>query len=357
MNSRPKILVIGPSDTKSRGGMATVISGIRNSELLNSKYDIDIFPSFVDGNIIMRVFYSICAYVEFLFKYKQYDLFHIHVASYGSTFRKKRYLSRIKKKDKKAIVHIHGASYLVFYDGLSQKKKKQVVDFLQSADMVIALSDDWKKRFEKVFGITNVYSLNNGIDTEEFEKAECDVEKNKNTFAFMGRLGERKGAYDLVNAVELAVKDNSDIKVIMAGDGEIEKIKHEIKSKNLEKNIDVIGWIGFEEKINLLKKSATVVLPSYNEGLPMTILEGMAAGKAIISTIVGAIPEVVKEDNGILIEAGQVDALAKALLECSSNTEIIKKMSINNKMKIDEEFSMKIMHKKLLSYYELLFEE
>lgn len=56
----------------------------------------------------------------------------------------------------------------------------------------------------------------------------------------------------------------------------------------------------------MLKKSATLVLPSYHEGLPMSVLEGMASGKAIISTTVGAIPEVIKEQNGILVQPGDV---------------------------------------------------
>lgn len=347
-----KVLVVGPSDTKSRGGMATVINGIRNSKVLNEKYDIDIFSSYIDGNILTRLLYSIYAYIKFLFVYKKYDLFHIHNASFGSTFRKRHYLKKIKKANKKAIAHVHGAKYLIFYDGLNDKKKEKVLDYLNSADMVIALSDDWKEKFEDTFHITNCYSLNNGIDTEEFERAVCDLETYKNTFAFMGRLGERKGAYDLVDAVEIAVKVNPEIKVIMAGDGEIEKVKQLIKSKNLESNIEVVGWIGFEEKIELLKKSATVVLPSYNEGLPMTVLEGMAAGKAIISTTVGAIPEVIKEENGILIEAGDVEALSDALVKCSTDVEMIKDMSAKNREKIDREFSMKIMHKKLDEYYQ-----
>ncbi len=354
---RKKVLVIGPSDTKSRGGMATVISGIRNSKILNKKYDIDIFPSYIDGNILTRFLYSVYAYIKFLFVYKKYDLFHIHNASFGSTFRKRHYLKRIKKANKKAIAHVHGAKYLIFYDGLNDKKKEKVLDYLNSADMVIALSDDWKEKFEDTFHITNCVSLNNGIDTEEFERAVCGVEECKNTFAFMGRLGERKGAYDLVDAAEKAVNNNPDIKIMMAGDGEIDKVKQIIKNKNLEKNIKVIGWIGFDEKIELLKESATLVLPSYNEGLPMAVLEGMAAGKAIISTTVGAIPEVIKNENGILIEAGDVDALADALVKCSSDIETIKQMSINNKKKIDDEFSMKIMHRKLDRYYSQLLGE
>lgn len=347
-----KILEIGPSDTKSRGGMATVINGIRNSRDLNARYQIDIFPSYIDGSFFLRLLYSSFAYVEFLFLYKKYDLFHIHTASYGSTFRKRIYLKKIKKAGKKAIVHIHGAKYLVFYNGLKEKDKKKVIKFLRSADMVIALSDDWKEKFEQTFGLTNCVSLPNGIDTDQFVDAICDPAQHQNSFVMLGRLGERKGAYDLVNAVEQAMKQNPKIKLYMAGDGEIDKVKTLIAEKKLENNIEVVGWVDFAGKVELLKKSATVVLPSYNEGLPMSILEGMAAGKAIISTTVGAIPEVVTAENGILIQPGDVGALADALVACASDPGRLAAMGEKNIQKINDNFSMKSMHEKLAHYFE-----
>lgn len=346
-----KILVIGPSDTKSRGGMATVINGIRNSKVLNDKFDIDIFPSYIDGNIVVRLLYSIYGYVKFLAIYKKYDLFHIHTASFGSTFRKRIYLKRIKKAEKRAIVHIHGAKFLIFFDELNNRKKTQVVNFLKAADLVIGLSNDWKKKFESTFGLTNCVSLPNGIDTDEFADAICDLKVHQNEFVFLGRLGRRKGTYDLVNAAEQAVKKNPHIKIYIAGDGEINQIRDIVRKKHLENNIDVVGWVDFRGKMDLLQKSSTLVLPSYNEGLPMSILEGMAAGKAIISTTVGAIPEVVADENGILIQAGDVQALADAIVKCSTSATMLEKMSRANIKKIDEEFSMKRMHKKLLSYY------
>ena len=271
-----KVLVIGPSDTKSRGGMATVISGIRNSKILSEQYEVDIFSSYIDGNIVVRLLYSIYAYLKFLFCFKKYDLFHIHVASFGSTFRKRYYLNSIKRTGKKVIVHIHGAKYIVFYSGLNEAKRKKVNEFLHKADMVLALSDDWKDKFEQTFGLDNCYSLNNGIDTDEFANAITDPIKYQNSFVLLGRLGERKGAYDLVKAMEIAVKQNPDIRLYMAGDGEIDQVKKTIEEKGLAGNIEVVGWVDFNGKIELLKKVSTLVLPSYNEGLPMSVLEGMA---------------------------------------------------------------------------------
>lgn len=347
-----KVLVVGPSDTKSRGGMATVIRDIRYSKVLNSRFDINIFASYIDGKLPVRLLYCMGAFLRFLMIYKQYDLFHLNTASYGSTFRKNWYLKVIKKAGKKAVVHIHGSKYLVFYEQLNERRRKQVLQYLNSADLVLALSRDWKEKFDTIFGLENCQVLENGIDVDTYAEAITRNQETVHSFAVLGRLGQRKGTYDLLDAVETAAVEVPDLKCYLAGDGEVEKVKEKIQERGLENHISVLGWIEGKEKIRLLKKISTVVLPSYHEGLPMSILEGMAAGKAIISTNVGAIPEVVGKENGILIEAGDIQALADALIRCCKDTELVKQMSANNVDKVHSRFSIERMHTRLAEYYE-----
>lgn len=347
-----KILVIGPSPNNSKGGMATVIQEIKDDIKLSQKFDIDIFDSYIDGNIVSRLLFSIYAYAKFVMCYREYDLYHIHMASYGSAFRKAQYINFLKKRNKKVIVHIHGAAFLVFFESLKQKKKQYIVNSLNLVDMVIALSDKWKDDFEKKLGLRNCVTLNNGIDTDKYCEAIVSFEKYQKSFVALGRLGQRKGTYDLVEAVERAQKSVPDIKIYLAGDGEVDKVKELVQTRNLNKNIEIVGWADYTKKLELLKRVSTVVLPSYNEGLPMAILEGMACGKAIISTTVGAIPEVIKSENGILIEPGDILGLEKGLVRCCQDAEMMRLMSEANIKKIDEEFSMRIMHQKLETYYD-----
>lgn len=352
-----KILVIGPSPDKSKGGMATVIDEIRDDKQLNEEFDVEIFASFIDGIKLKRAVYSVCAYLIFFFTKRQYDIYHIHTASRGSTFRKGYYVRTAKKWGKKVILHIHGAQYMEFYNELSNKKKRNMIGILKKADIVVALSADWKEKFDATFGLRNCVVLENGINMDRLYPAVTNPETFQHSFVTLGRLGQRKGTYDLVNAVEIASKSVMDIKVYLAGDGEVEQIKKLVKEKHLEKNIDVLGWADFNKKLDLLQHVSTVVLPSYNEGLPMSVLEGMACGKAIISTTVGAIPEVVKEENGILLETGDVTALASALVKCSTDIDMLRSMSKKNIKKIDNEFSMKIMHQKLKEIYADIMKE
>lgn len=344
-----KILVVGPSQTKSKGGMATVIEEIAKDKVLNSNFDIDIYESYVDGNKLNVLLFSVFSFIKFYFTKRHYDVYHIHAASYGSTFRKGWYVHAAKKWRKKVILHIHGAEYMLFYEKSNQKDK--IVSILKEADEVIALSADWKKKFDTTFGLKNCVVLENGIDTERLKPAITSVKDHPYTFVSLGRLGERKGTYDLIKAIERVKVQIPDIKCYLAGDGDIDRCKRIVEEKNLKSNIIIVGWADFDKKLELLKKSSVLVLPSYNEGLPMAILEGMACGKAIISTTVGAIPEVVKEENGILIEPGDIKKLTEAIITYCANINLTIDTGTKNMKLINEKFSMVAMHDKLKKIY------
>lgn len=352
-----RILEIGPSETRARGGMSEVIRGIRESEVLSREFEIESFPSYIDGSLPVRLAYSVYGYLRFLTRCRKYDLFHIHTAERGSTFRKNFYLRTVKRAGKKALVHIHGAEYLTFYDGLDAGKKQVVDGFFRRADLVLALSGSWKRELESRFQMNGCKTLYNGVDPRRFQAAASDPAERRNAFLMLGRLGERKGTYDLIAAVELAVRRNPALTVCLAGDGEVEKVRALVREKGLEQNITVPGWIDGTEKLRRLGEAATLVLPSYHEGLPMAILEGMAAGKAIISTTVGAIPEVVGAENGILVEPGDVPALAEALLRCSGGGEEFRRMSERNRKRVEDTFSIRRTHEVLAEYYRRLAAE
>ena len=344
-----KILVIGPSPIRSKGGMATVIEEIVKDKKLNEEFEIDVYESYIDGNKLKVLLFSLLSFVRFYFTKRNYDVYHIHAASYGSTFRKGWYVRAAKKWGKKVILHIHGAEYMIFYD--KSNKKKKICSILNAADRVVALSNEWKHRFDETFGLTNCVVLENGIDMERLQPAITSYQEHPHTFVSLGRLGERKGTYDLITAIEQAKTEVPDIKCYLAGDGEIEKCKDLIKQKKLDNNIIVVGWADFDKKLELLRKSSVLVLPSYNEGLPMAILEGMACGKAIISTTVGAIPEVVKVENGILIQPGDIIALADALRKYCRDEKAVEMAGSANRNLIKRNYSMDVMHQKLARYY------
>ena len=99
------------------------------------------------------------------------------------------------------------------------------------------------------------------------------------------------------------------------------------------------------------RQAAVVVLPSYHEGLPLSLLEGMAAGKAILSTTAGAIPEAVTGDNGILGAPGAVPGLAEGMRRLSGDVALLRRMSQSSRARAEALFSLSMMHSRLAEYY------
>jgi glycosyltransferase involved in cell wall biosynthesis len=95
--------------------------------------------------------------------------------------------------------------------------------------------------------------------------------------------------------------------------------------------VQFAGWVSGTKKAELLNKCDIYVLPSYNEGLPISILEAMSYGKPVISTNVGGIPEIVKPGfNGWLFQPGDRDALNGIILEVLAEKEKLKQYGINS---------------------------
>ncbi len=349
---KKRILIVGPSDVRSKGGMATVIRNIRKDRDLNEKYTIAFHESYIDGNMAVRLLYSVWGFLKFLFIYRGYDLYHLHVVSNGSAYRALMYVNVLRRHHKNVIFHMHVAVFKEFYEGLSNGMQQKIKRMLEYGSLVIVLSDAWKDVFVDEVGLKNVVVLNNGIDTEEYAKAVSDPDRTAQEFLFLGRVGHRKGAYDLLDACELIHKEQKKFHCVMAGDGEVDKFKVMIRERGLEGCVEMAGWTDGEKKMQLLKQVSTVVLPSYNEGLPMTLLESMAAGKAVITTNVGSIPELVKDpENGTVLEPGNVRKIADAMIFYSEHPEVLKKMASVNMDRIEQEFSLKSMHALLDRYY------
>ena len=191
--------------------------------------------------------------------------------------------------------------------------------------MLIALSEEWKERLsqivptEKIVIIEN-YSMLHEDALEERLKRECN-----NTVLFLGELGKRKGCYDIPDVIENVKQCIPDVKFILAGAGsdiDEKAIKQLIPDKKVEKNTVFPGWVRGEEKDKLLRMADVFFLPSYNEGMPMSVLDAMGYGLPIVSTNVGGIPKIVHQgENGACCDPGNIEQFSKEIIELLLNKE------------------------------------
>lgn len=306
-------LTIGPDYKDHRGGMGAVLEVY--SVLFQPFHFIPTFRPFKYKHTKIIFFLKqVYRVIVFLHKNKNIQLVHIHGASKGSFYRK-FFIFLIAKKifHKKIIYHIHAGKYDIFYKNASWLTKKWVKYFFRNVDLVICLSDYWKSFFEQQFKCRRITIINNPI-LKPIYKANANI-VDPIRLLFLGRINKDKGVFDLMQAIqENKIKYRNKIKLYIGGEGESKKLLTYIDQEKLNNIVEYIGWVDNEKKNEIFSQSHIYILPSYYEGLPMSILEAMSYGMPIISTNVGGIPEIVKQDyNGWIIDAGNLKALQKAI--------------------------------------------
>lgn len=134
----------------------------------------------------------------------------------------------------------------------------------------------------------------------------------------VGRLCEQKGQLLLVDAVAELVRQGQPIRLVLAGDGEMRpQIEARIQALGLQAQVHITGWIDSPTVQRHLLASRALVLASFAEGLPVVLMEAMALGRPVISTLVAGIPELVRHgEDGWLVPAGDLAALVSALQDC-----------------------------------------
>ena len=203
------------------------------------------------------------------------------------------------------------------------------------SDKVIAITP-WELEFLKKYNIKNFTVIPNGVDNLFFKKIKNNNFKKKlnikgKVVLFFGRLNVTKGPDKLVLAAKEILKERKDICFVLVGPDEgikdnlVEMIKH-------DKNILLLDPIYDRKKIAEMYQAADVfVLPSFREGLPLTMFESLASGLPIIASPVNGIPYEMNENNGIFVNYGDINGLKQAILKILDNPKLAKKYALNNK--------------------------
>jgi len=351
--NRLRILMFGPH-LNSTTGSANVVNNWLEAGLENKieLHYISTLKKSLPDRYANKFIDAVIAYLLLVIKTttRKFDIVHINMSTHMSFFRKFFIFKWAKLMKIKTIVHIHGSKFKEFCNESNPFVKLMIKNVLDSADAVFALSNSWKRFINNISKSKNVYIVYNGASLKKFSKKINN--KNLIFISFMGRLGKRKGVYDLLDAFEKLIPDFPSARLILGGDGEVNKVRKLVVKKKLKERINVLGWVSGEQKIKVFRESDIYVLPSYNEGLPGSILEAMAAGVPIISTPVGGIPEAVIENrNGYLVNPGDVDDLSKKLKILCQNKKLREKMGKESRDIIKEKFEIKKIVLNLLNIY------
>lgn len=340
-----KNIIMNCSTLNTKGGMVSVAKNYLEYEKWG-EYKITYVPTHFDTNKYILILYFALRYIQILFLLitRHYDIAHLHTAERGSFWRKRFLMKTYHKFGVKVVLHHHAAEFEEFYDKCSALEMEKVRETLAEADVNIVLSKRLVPMLKDKEPRAKVEVLYNAVKTYESNPYSI----GSRNVLFLGRLGQRKGVFDLLEVIKrLDQKIPADVKFYLCGDRGETEVLAKVKEYNIEHRIAHIGWIDGQQKQEFISKSMINCLPSYNEGLPMTILETMAAGVPNISTNIASIPEVINHgDNGFMVKPGDVDSLTTFLLQLIENDEMRKRMSdasynlIKNKFSIDNNITL-----------------
>ena len=349
------VLMIGNPENV-HGGITSVIQQLLKFQWENDEIDMKFIPSYKGGNALQKIAYFVKAYhkIKNELKNNKPDLVHIHMSHSGSFDRANLIKKLCGKKDVPVVIHLHGSEFKKFYNRSSVNKQKEICEFFSDVYAVIVLGENWKEFIVSISPKANVCVLNNSI---AIPKIGVKQSKTNINFLFMGVLIKRKGVIDLLEAINQLKKegnlDKINVKFNIGGSGEeYEELTKYVETNSLKEYIEFLGWVDNENKENILMKNQVFVLPSYNEGLPIAILEALSYGMPIISTNVGSIDEAVyNERNGYLLQPGNIEELKNKLAILINNFEIRKKMGVESRKIAKEKFDEKEYYKELLKLY------
>ena len=295
-----------------------------------------------DKGGINRLFSLIRSFKAWKHLLKQYPNAIIHfnfaLLNWG-IIRDSLYLAFLKHQ--KLVVHIHGGNYLFsndvpFYiEYLLKSLFKKNIPF-------IVLSDKEKEQLEKRYHCKKVIVIPNCVDLKAATGYIKEYNSDCLVLGYIGRVSSTKGMKELLEACNSLKNEKVPFKLVIAGSEREGDTYLERFTADLGECFEYAGIVFGEKKTDFFKKVDVFVLPSYFEGLPISLLETMSFGCVPITTNVGSINTIVADgDNGLFIEVQSSEDIADKVRYLSQNRDILERMGHKAKETIITKFDPK----------------
>jgi glycosyltransferase involved in cell wall biosynthesis len=344
---KPRVLVVATS-RKTRGGITSVVKAHETGEQWN-RFHCRWIQTHRDGPVWRKLWYLVTALIEYMVLLPWYDIVHIHVATTQSARRKKLFFVLAKLLHKKTILHFHPSNEKFLYEPNNQQLYRNL---FSRADLVLVLSEQWRRWIKDALGLTeHIEVLYNPCPNVE-QKPELKQKE----ILFAGTVIPRKGYADLIRGFAKITTKHIDWKVVIAGNGEIDKAKAIAKECGIEKQVEFLGWVSGEAKALAFQRASIYCLASDGEGFPMGVLDAWAYGIPCVMTPVGGIPDLVKDGaDGLIFPVGDIDKLATCMEKLITNDNMRMRIVENTDKMVYGMLSVEQINKRLGQIYKKVY--
>lgn len=339
------------------GGMASVLAALAASSL-PQQVQLELFDTGKRTPEGRPLWQGIQARIELMLRWWRsvgrapQTVVHLHTCSGLTYFLDGLLLWLARWRGVPGVLHIHGARFDEFLDGLAPPLRWLARRIARSAACVVVLSEEWRQRLEARLAGATLAVVQNGVPRPA--PTPGAVRGSGVRFLFLGNLCRRKGVDVLIQAAALA---RGDWRVELAG-GEEEPgytavAQADIARLNVAQRVSLLGPRVGAEKDALLATASGFVLPSLAEGLPMALLEAMAARLPAVVTRVGAMPGVVHDGvEGLLVAPGDAQGLAEALDRLAADAALRERLGEAAERAYEDGYGVERMVAALVRLYE-----
>lgn len=342
------VLMVGVSPQRT-GGMWTVSENYVKSAEFCKETNLIYIATSTNGGKIKR---SICMLRGFIqiwraFKKHNIDIVHVHMAEKGSVYRKGIVLYIAKKRKCKTIIHMHAGPFVEWYKEQSSNSRRLIEKIMLLADKILVLGEYWKKQMEELIPTERLEVLYNGVSIPPKNSYN---EKAKNIL-FMGRMNYKKGIFDLLKAIKIIDSQiPKDYKFQLCGEDEVGSVLEKVQEYGIADRVQYLGWVSGKQKDDIYRNTVLNVLPTYVEGLSMTVLEAMTWGIPTITTNITTMPEMLG-DKLELFAPGNTEILAGQIIELLNSEVKRVELSDYYYCRVSKLFSIESNINKLLNIY------
>ena len=301
------VVMIGTS-LQTRGGIASVVRAWREAGLFERRPIVHV-ATHRDGPALAKLgtFCRALVTVAGLMLRHRRAVLYVHGASRASFWRKSWFMAMALVARWPVVFHLHGGGFARFFESECGPLRRAIVRFfLDRAAAIVAVSGRWQAWLETATRNPNVVCIPNAVALSPVSS----VAREEGLVLFAGRCCEGKGVFELLEAMSCLPH----LRLVCAGDGDLDRVRLRASELGLESRVTLTGWIGRDACAELLRGCTVFVLPSHAEGVPMSLLEAMAAGAPVVASAVGGIPDIVSHgENGLLVTPGDAASLAHAI--------------------------------------------
>lgn len=268
---------------------------------------------------------------------------HVNMAERLSLIRKSLVLITCRLAGVPVILHLHAAQLHHFYRGAPAIVRALTRRMFSLPASIVVLGggsrqfvvDELRVAPEKVEIVTN------GVPRPTAERR-ADVAGRRRQLLFLGSDWQRKGLFDLLAALARLGAAPERLELVIAGRGPIEDCRRAARALGVERFLRFEGWADQQKASRLMAEADALVLPSYDEGLPLVILEALASGVAVVCSPVGEIPTVLTDGiDACFVTPGDVDDIARGLRQVLADDEFRIRLERQGRERYEQCFSMK----------------